>query len=90
MEKLERSHPDRFTSDAIRHIVSIRISLSSPMFGHDQERPLPSTGAQINPACIVAVHLVTREVLIAEFSNDRLDRDKVCDLIDKNKCYHNS
>ncbi|KAI0105036.1 hypothetical protein GGR51DRAFT_549227 [Nemania sp. FL0031] len=94
IEKLQMSHPDRFASDALRHIVSIKVGLSGPIFAHDgwepHIRPLSSTGAQMNAAYIGAVQLVSRQVLIAEFSNERLDRDEIWDLIDRTKCYHDS
>ncbi|KAI1179924.1 hypothetical protein F4777DRAFT_574746 [Nemania sp. FL0916] len=94
IEKLQIAHPERFASDALHHIVSIKVGLSGPIYAHDgwepHERPLSSTGAQMNAAFIGAVQLVSCQVLIAEFSDAALDRDDIWELTHKTKCHHDS
>lgn len=85
--KLQQRYPDRFETGSLGHIVSIEVGLSGPIFAHDgwapHERPLTTTGAQMNAAYIGAVQLVDRQVLLEQFSEDSLDRDGVWDLVHK-------
>ncbi|KAK0628749.1 hypothetical protein B0T17DRAFT_486798 [Bombardia bombarda] len=89
---LQKAHPERFAAENLARIKSITVGLSGPIFAHDgwepHERPLSATGAQMNAAYIGATQLVDGQVLIAEFANDRLNRDEVWDLVYKTKCYH--
>lgn len=92
--KLQQRYPDRFETGSLGHIVSIEVGLSGPIFAHDgwapHERPLTTTGAQMNAAYIGAVQLVDRQVLLEQFSEDSLDRDGVWDLVHKTTCFHDT
>jgi aconitate decarboxylase len=90
--KLQEQHPDRFEASQLHHIVSIKVGLSGPIFAHDgwapHERPMTTTGAQLNAAYIGAVQLVDRQVLLEQFTDSTLNRDDVWELIYKTSCYH--
>ncbi|KAK9421809.1 putative MmgE/PrpD family protein [Seiridium unicorne] len=94
LDKLQRQHPERFEAEALRRIVSIKVGLSGPIFAHDgwapHERPLATTGAQMNAAYIGAVQLVDRQVLLEQFADNSLNRDEVWDLVYKTTCYHDT
>lgn len=92
LAKLQAAHPHRFASAALSQIAKITIWLSGPIFAHDgwppEERPLTSTGAQMNAAYIGAVQLVDRQVLLAQFATETLNRDEVWSLVYKTTCLH--
>ena len=48
------------------------------------------TGSQMCAAYVMATQLVDRQVLLEQFSQDKLDRDEVRDLVHKTTCSHNS
>ncbi|KAK3332929.1 hypothetical protein B0T19DRAFT_473702 [Cercophora scortea] len=92
--KLQADHPERFAAEALGKIVSIKVGLSGPIFAHDgwapHERPLATTGAQMNAAYIGAVQLVDRQVLLAQFADSSLNRDDVWELVYKTSCFHDT
>ena len=69
LEKMQNDYPERFTPEGIRSIVNIVVGLSSTIYAHDgwvlEQRPMETTGAQMNAAYIGAVRLVDRQVLLA-------------------------
>lgn len=76
-------------ADLPNGIDKIEISLDEPMFHHggfEVKRPLLVTGAQMSVAYVAATQLVDKEVLVKQFSSDKLDRDEVWSLVDKVKC----
>ena len=91
---MQTAHPDRFASAALSQITKITVWLFGPIFAHDdwppEERPLTTTGAQMNAAHIGAVQLLDRQVLLARFAAHTLDRDEVWDLVDKTTCLHSA
>ena len=92
LARLQAMHPHHFTSTRLCQITKITVWLSAPIFAHDgwppEERPLTTTGAQMNAAYIGAVQLVDRQVLLAQFAASTLDRDEVWDLVRKTTCLH--
>ena len=91
LEKMQNDHPERFTPESLRSITSISVGLSSAIYAHDgwvpEQRPMETTGAQMNAAYIGAVQLVDRQVLLAQFGSQTLDRDDVWELVNKTKCF---
>lgn len=87
---LQMKHPGKMAQ--IRSMSHMNIRLSKPVFAHDgwkaEERPLTSTGGQMNAGYIAAVQLVDRQVLLAQFATSQLDRDEVWDLMPKIDCEH--
>ncbi|ETS77640.1 hypothetical protein PFICI_09702 [Pestalotiopsis fici W106-1] len=94
LAKLQEEYPERFENDKLAHITSIKVGLSGPIFAHDgwepHERPLATTGAQMNAAFIGAMQLVDRQVLLEQFADKNLNRDDVWDLVYKTSCYHDA
>lgn len=92
LEKMQRQYPDSFAAQNIGNIKNITVYLSAPIFMHDgwapAERPLTSTGAQMNAAYIGAVQLIDRQVLLPQFADHRLDSDDVWELVRKTTCFH--
>jgi len=91
LEQLQKDNPERFRPKELRNINHIKVWLSPPIFNHDgwipDQRPLETTGAQMNAAYIGAVQLVDRQVLLAQFGAKTLDRDDVWELIHKTECF---
>src|SRR5262249_32294218 len=56
--------------------------------GWQAVRPLEPIGAQMNVAYAVAVALLDGEVLIAQFSDQRINSDDVWSLVDRTKTHH--
>src|ERR1700745_489651 len=56
--------------------------------GWKAERPLEVIGAQMNVAYVVAVALLDGDVLIDQFTKDRINSDDVWALIDKTVTHH--
>jgi len=56
--------------------------------GWKAERPLEVIGAQMNVAYAVAVALLDGDVLIGQFTKDRINSDDVWALIDKTLTHH--
>ncbi|KAK8862881.1 2-methylcitrate dehydratase PrpD [Apiospora arundinis] len=90
--QLQQKHPERFEAEKLHHITSIRVGLSDPIFAHDGwepfQRPLETTGAQMDAAYIGASQLVDGQVLLEQFADRNLNRDEVWDLVHKTACYH--
>jgi aconitate decarboxylase len=91
LEQLQKDHPERFSREELHNIKHISVWLSPPIFNHDgwvpDQRPLETTGAQMNAAYIGAVQLVDGQVLLAQFGAKTLDRDDVWELIHKTECF---
>jgi aconitate decarboxylase len=56
--------------------------------GWKAERPLQTIGAQMNVAYAVAVALLDGDVLVDQFTQDRINRDDVWSLIDRTIAHH--
>src|SRR5271154_5609237 len=72
----------------IRHI---EIDMGEAAYSHGgwkAERPLEVIGAQMNVAYAVAVALLDGDVLVEQFSQDRINRDDVWNLIDRTIARH--
>ena len=91
---MQAAYPHRFVPAALSQTTKITVWLSGPIFAHDgwhpEERPLTSTGAQMNAAYIGAVQLVDRQVLLEQFAPESLDRDEIWDLVYKTTCLHSA
>jgi aconitate decarboxylase len=75
----------------VGQIQRIDIDMGEAAYGHGgwkAERPLEVIGAQMNVAYVVAVALLDGEVLIDQFSQDRINRDDVWRLIDRTLTHH--
>ena len=69
----------------------IDIDMPEAAYGHggwQAVRPLEPIGAQMNVAYAVAVALLDGEVLIDQFSQARINRDDVWNLIDRTNTHH--
>ena len=92
LENMQAAHPKRFAGDQLLKITSIHAAQSHAGFHHDgwqpDIRPLEVTGAQMCAAYVMATQLVDRQVLLAQFSNDQLNRDEVWDLVYRTTCSH--
>ena len=92
LEDMQADYPERFTGDRLGSIRNVHAAQSHAGFHHDgwrpQERPLEVAGAQLCAAYVMATQLVDRQVLLAQFSHDRLDRDEVWELVDRTTCSH--
>src|SRR5262249_39094768 len=72
-------------------IEAIDIAMPEAAYGHggwQAVRPLEPIGAQMNVAYAVAVALLDDEVLIAQFSDQRINSDDVWSLVDRTKTHH--
>ncbi|KZF20967.1 2-methylcitrate dehydratase PrpD [Xylona heveae TC161] len=94
LEQLQQSYPQRFAATALGQIRRITVWLSAPIHAHDgwfpEQRPLTTTGAQMNAAYIGAVQLIDRQVLLSEFAEQSLNRAEIWDIVDKTECLHSS
>lgn len=92
LENMQRQYPDCFAAQNIKNIKKITVYLSAPIFAHDgwapTERPLTSTGAQMNAAYIGAVQIIDRQVLLQQFADHSLDRDDIWEIVHKTTCLH--
>jgi len=90
--EMQKKYPERLAN--LDSIKSIRIELSAPTFAHNgwkaEERPVTSTGGQMNASYVAATMLVDRQVLLAQFASSQLDRDAVWNLVNKTECIHNA
>jgi aconitate decarboxylase len=85
---LELRSEDKVPSDQIERID---IDMPEAAYGHggwQAVRPLTPIGAQMNVAYAVAVALLDGEVLIDQFSEERINSDDVWNLIDRTKTHH--
>jgi len=75
----------------VRLIQRIDIDMAEAAYAHGgwkPERPLEVIGAQMNVAYAVAVALLDGEVLVDQFSQDRINSDDVWKLIDRTITHH--
>jgi aconitate decarboxylase len=75
----------------VNQIRHIEIDMGEAAYAHGgwkAERPLEVIGAQMNVAYVVAVALIDGDVLIEQFSQDRINRDDVWNLIDRTITRH--
>ena len=92
LENMQAAHPERFAIDQLGKITNIHAAQSRAGFHHDgwrpDFRPMEVTGSQLCAAYVMATQLVDRQVLLEQFSHDRLDRDEVWDLVHRTTCSH--
>jgi aconitate decarboxylase len=75
----------------VSQIQRIDIDMGEAPYSHGgwkAERPLEVIGAQMNVAYAVAVALLDGDVLVDQFSQDRINRDDVWNLIDRTITHH--
>jgi aconitate decarboxylase len=75
----------------VSQIQRIDIDMGEAAYAHGgwkAERPLEVIGAQMNVAYVVAVALLDGDVLIDQFSRDRINSDDVWALIDRTLTHH--
>jgi aconitate decarboxylase len=75
----------------VSQIQRIDIYMSEAAYAHGgwkAERPLEVIGAQMNVAYVVAAALLDGDVLIDQFTKDRINSDDVWALIDKTLTHH--
>jgi aconitate decarboxylase len=75
----------------VSQIQRIDIDMGEAPYSHGgwkAERPLQVIGAQMNVAYAVAVALLDGDVLIDQFTQDRINRDDVWALIDRTFTHH--
>ncbi|MGA8458434.1 MAG: hypothetical protein WB800_23750, partial [Streptosporangiaceae bacterium] len=75
----------------VSQIQRIDIDMPEAAYAHGgwkAERPLEVIGAQMNVAYVVAVALLDGDVLIDQFTKDRINSDDVWALIDKTLAHH--
>jgi 2-methylcitrate dehydratase PrpD len=85
---LQLRNDDNVTSEQIERID---IYMPEAAYGHGgwkAVRPLEPIGAQMNVAYAVAVALLDGQVLIAQFSEKRINSDDVWNLIDRTQTHH--
>jgi len=75
----------------VNQIQRIDIDMAEAAYAHGgwkAERPVEVIGAQMNVAYAVAVALLDGDVLVAQFSQDRINSDDVWRLIDRTITHH--
>jgi aconitate decarboxylase len=75
----------------VNQIQRIDIDMGDAAYAHGgwkAERPLEVIGAQMNAAYAVAVALLDGDVLLDQFTQDRINRDDVWALIDRTITHH--
>jgi aconitate decarboxylase len=75
----------------VSQIQRIDIYMSEAAYAHGgwkAERPLQVIGAQMNASYAVAVALLDGDVLVKQFTEDRVNRDDVWALIDRTITHH--
>ena len=92
LEKMQREYPKLLASSNLCNIESIHAGQSHAGFHHDgwppDQRPMDVTGSQMCAAYVVATQLIDRQVLLAQFASNQLDRDEIWALIGKTTCSH--
>ena len=92
LANMQAAYPARFASDQLGKIKCIHAAQSRAGFHHDgwrpDVRPMDVIGSQMCAAYIMATQLVDRQMLLEQFSQDKLDRDEVWDLVRKTTCSH--
>jgi aconitate decarboxylase len=75
----------------VSQIQRIDIDMSEAAYAHGgwkAERPLQVIGAQMNVSYVVAVALLDGEVLVSQFTEQRINSDDVWALIDRTLTHH--
>ena len=95
VEKLQKQHPERFAEGKLDQIESIVTEHAKAAYEHggwiaDPDKPITSLGAQMSIQYAAAAQLVDGEVLMAQFSADRLNRSAVREIMSKVKPTHNT
>src|ERR1700683_2344358 len=75
----------------VSQIQRIDIDMGEAAYAHgggQAERPPQGIGAQMNVAYVVAVAFLDGDVLIDQFTQDRINRDDVWALIDRTLTHH--
>jgi aconitate decarboxylase len=75
----------------LSEVQRIEIDMAEAAYAHGgwkAERPLEVIGAQMNVAYVVAVALLDGQVLVEQFTQDRINRDDVWALIDRTITHH--
>ena len=88
---LQESHPDDLAD--LGNISKITMEMAEAALAHggwDVKRPVQVLGAQMSDKFVVACQLVDKSVLPPQFSQQKLDRDIIWELVDKASCVHNS
>ncbi|OQV05323.1 hypothetical protein CLAIMM_10085 [Cladophialophora immunda] len=92
--KLQREHGPLFAAENLGNIAAITTQHAKPAFEHGgwaapADRPLSSTAAQMSIQYAAAAQLVDREVLMAQFGADRLNRPLLREIMAKVTPTHN-
>src|SRR4029077_16218093 len=77
----------------VSKIQRIDIDMGDAAYAHGgwkAERPLEVIGAQMNVAYAVAVALLDGDVLVDQFTKDRINSDDVWNLINRTQTHHQS
>ena len=95
VEILQQSHPERFTDDRLQEIEEISTEHGDAMYHHGgwiapEDKPLSSTAAQMSIQYAAAAQLLDREVLMAQYGADKLNRPLIRELMKKVKPQHNT
>jgi aconitate decarboxylase len=95
VEKLQQEHPDLLSPENLSKIEKMTTYHSKPAFEHGgwiapRNKPLSSTAAQMSIQYAAAAQLVDREVLMAQFGADKLNRPLLRELMDKIHPTHNA
>lgn len=94
LENFQTEYPDRFAAENLRYITRIHAAQSHAGFHHDgwqpKERPMDVVGSQMCAAYVMATQLVDRQVLLAQYASDKLDRDEIWELVNKTSCSHDA
>jgi 2-methylcitrate dehydratase PrpD len=85
---LDLRSEDKVTADQIQHIQIDMPEAGYQHGGWKAVRPLQPIGAQMSVAYTVAVALLDGAVLIAQFSEKRINSDDVWNLIDRTDVHH--
>ena len=86
---MQELHPEVLTN--LNAIESVKLGVSTSLLGHcgwKAIRPLTSTGPQMNLSYIAALQFLDWQVLLENFSEDKLDRDELWILAEKITCTH--
>jgi aconitate decarboxylase len=94
IEKLQKQHPDSFSTENLSKIEKVTTQHAKPAFEHGgwiapRDKPLTSTAAQMSIQYAAAAQLVDHVVLMAQYGADRLNRPLLRELMDKIHPEHN-
>ena len=95
MEDLQNRYPDRFTDDRLQEIEGIVTEHGDAMYHHGgwiapEDKPLSSTAAQMSIQYAAAAQLLDKEVLMAQYGADKLNRPLIRDIMKKVRPTHNT